>query len=216
MPVFFWAGCPTWRRITYPDESGFLYGIIKNMARLELWYSAKPYIVTQNWGNFNPSYKANGINMDYHNGTDYLIGKDGKLCWPQRYRVIASGYDPKGAGYYVMGQSIDKWEIEGTECYDQVIFMHLAEPVKWKLGDIAEIGDIVGKPDNTGFSTGPHTHEGGYRVNEAGSRLDKNDANDSYDRSRYHNGFYAEDERQVTLIRKMLEILYKIAALLRV
>jgi len=184
--------------------------------KLELYLPTKPYQVTQKWGVKNPIYKKNGINMDRHNGEDYLLGNGKLLCWPQRYRIIAVGYDPRGAGYYVMGQSVDRWEIEGSECYDQVIFMHLDQPVTWKLGDIAEIGDIVGIPDNTGFSTGPHTHEGHYRVTEVGSRLDSNSANDSYDHSKYHVSFFAQDQKTViSLLSKLVEFYKQVLGLLR-
>jgi hypothetical protein len=62
-----------------------------------------------------------------------------------------------------------------------------------KLGE-AMIGN------NTGFSTGPHTHMGPYRVDGSGYKLDSNDATGSIDPALFFAREYALDKASVPLL----------------
>lgn len=180
--------------------------------KLELWLPAKPYVITQAWGIYNPAYERFGFSK--HNGVDYKIGKE-PLRFPQEYKITDKGYFENGAGNFITGVSTKKWEIEGIECYDRITLMHLEEPAPWEVGDIVKAGDVVGIPDNTGFSTGPHTHETHQRIDN-GKFLDINEANHSYDHSKYQNGYYAGDKYAVLSKYKLIiSLLKKIVDILR-
>ena len=171
--------------------------------KLKLYFPTKPYQVNQAWGILNPIYFSLGFGK--HNGVDYPLAPDQELRWPQDYRVVKKDFQPQGAGHYVIGISTKKWEIGGLECYDEITFMHLKEPAPWDVGVVANLGEIVGIPDNTGLSTGPHTHERHRRCKSQNYLNDKNHlvdladyndpkgANGSYNHAPYLTGQFAED-----------------------
>lgn len=129
--------------------------------KLELYYPAKPFYVTQDWGVYNTAYTQFGF--DHHNGVDFELEPDSLLHAPQRLLVTEVGYVPNGAGNFVRFILTDKWEVLGTECWVGGIVMHMKEQ-QVKVGQICEIGEVLGIADNTGFSTGPHTHLSLYRL----------------------------------------------------
>lgn len=186
------------------------------MARkLELWYATKPYIETQGWGIFNPAYQQFGFSR--HNGRDFKLGADSKLYSPQRYQLKDKGFSSTGAGIYVVLVSVEQWNIEGKDCWDECTFMHLKEGSPVSIGTILEIGDFIGVADNTGFSTGPHTHERHRRVDAGGNPIDQNDANGSYDHAPYFFGYPAQDSQKLlTQIQSILSSLAsKVANLIK-
>jgi hypothetical protein len=63
-----------------------------------------------------------------------------------------------------------------------------------KLGEAIMIGN------NTGFSTGPHTHMGLFRVDGSGYKLDSNDATGSIDPSLFFAREYAIEKASVALL----------------
>ena len=66
--------------------------------KLELFYPAKPFAITQGWGIKNPSYEQFGFS--HHNGVDFILGKDKKLHAPCDLVVTDVGYN-SGAGNYI-------------------------------------------------------------------------------------------------------------------
>jgi hypothetical protein len=70
------------------------------------------------------------------------------------------------------------------------------------------LGELLMIADNTGFSTGIHTHMGLYRVGFDGTRVtnyDVNEANGSFDPERFFSWEYAIDKATLaTLIRSNL------------
>lgn len=181
--------------------------------KFEIYYPAKPYVVNQAWGIYNPAYSKFGF--DHHNGIDIRIGADGKLTTPVRMRIFRQDYFPEGGGYQVEAITTEKWEVGDQECYVLLTFCHNKQFLH-QVGDILEIGDEVAIPDNTGFSTGPHTHFGAYRVDENNQLLDHNDANGSFDQSPYYNGFYAEDSGLVvSILKNMISLYTKVVNLLQ-
>jgi len=183
--------------------------------KLELWYPAKPFWVNQVWGLYNPAYERFGFNR--HNGIDLREGSDRILYCPVKARVNGTGYLPAGAGNYVQLITTDKWLVDGVECYVEIQLMH-NEEVYAKVGDTCEVGTILAKTDNTGFSTGPHIHFGAYRLNDDFSRMDTNNANGSFDPLPYFCKFYAKDHgtvmtlflRTVSALKEALELKKKV------
>jgi len=162
-------------------------------TKLSLFYPAKPYIVTQKWGIYNPAYERFGFK--FHNGEDFAVDKDGIVRAMCNGIVTDTGNIPTGAGIYLRYKT-GLVEAEDKECYVEFVYMH-AEKLLVNKGDVVKAGDPLIVADNTGYSTGPHTHISGLRIGLNGERLDtegKNrDANYSFDFSKYFNGKYADD-----------------------
>jgi len=170
------------------------------------YYPAKPYIVSQAWGISNPSYKQFGFSK--HNGVDFLTGERNEVRAPLPLLVLETGYND-GAGNYARLVSLDKYDVADTNCYIGMMFMH-AERVLVKKGDILKTGDLIMIADNTGFSTGPHTHLSCRRLSKQNwgkkYRLDTDkEADYTFDPRPYWNGFYAADFGLITTIMHKLK-----------
>lgn len=168
--------------------------------RLQLRYIAKPYVQTQKWGVYNPSVYSQ-FGFTHHNGEDLRLGEDDMIYAPVRMRIVQTGNLPKGAGIFVSAISIeayDKWLSSKDVAYKVYFtFMHLKK-VLCKAGDVLDIGDEFAIADNTGFSTGSHTHLFAGRVNEKGGQyvfVDEalKNYNYSFDHTKYYIGEYAID-----------------------
>lgn len=185
------------------------------MSKLSLFYPTKPFVVTQGWGISNPSYLQFGFSR--HNGTDYQLGADKKLYAPCDILITDVGFN-SGAGNYIRWITTEKYLVENTECFVGGIFMHM-ESQAVISGQTIKTGGYLGIADNTGFSTGPHTHISLYRLKEQkpinenapGNRLDTDPAtNYTFDPAPYWNGYYAVDADTVFLaLYKMLDLLKK-------
>lgn len=179
--------------------------------RLELWYPAKPWFVTQAWGIYNPAYLQFGF--DHHNGIDFLVGNDGLLhCPVQNFRIIDSGFG-KDMGYYVRGVTDDVYDFpDGKKAKVYMVFMHGKEQPVIVNNTVIQTGDTLMIADNTGFSTGPHTHWYCARVDPMTLiDLDTNkEADFSFDQFPYLNRYYAVDSDKVlTILRTMIDALAK-------
>jgi murein DD-endopeptidase MepM/ murein hydrolase activator NlpD len=167
--------------------------------KLELFYPAKPYIVTQAFGLLNSSYKDNGMTFIKHNGIDFKVDTDGivrAMCDLEVYEV---GENSK-AGRYVRLKTLNPVEAEGKVGTVAFMYMH-ADRHLCKQGDILKAGDPVIVADNTGFSTGPHTHISAYFINSANVKLEGDpDVDHCFDFSKYYNNYYSDDATQVYLI----------------
>lgn len=162
------------------------------MEILRLYYPAKPYIITQAWGIANPIYRQNGIEMDRHNGEDFRIGDDKLVHCPLPAKVLEVGYNDT-AGNFVRLRSTEQWIVGGVICYVWFMVMHLEKALCASFDTLA-VGDVIGIPDNTGFSTGPHTHISYRRLNEYGVTLDTDPAtNNTFDPHPYWVGVAAQD-----------------------
>lgn len=179
------------------------------MSKLELFYPAKPYEVTQAFGILNSSYKDNGMTFIRHNGIDFRVDTDGivrAMCDLEVYEV---GENSK-AGKYVRLKTLTPVEAEGRTETVAFMYMH-AEKHLCKKGDILKAGDPVIVADNTGFSTGPHTHISAYFINFLNQKLSINqpDVDDCFDFSKYYNKYYADDAQTVIGIYKAIIDLLK-------
>lgn len=179
------------------------------MKKLELWFPYKPLRITQAWGLYNPAYSQFGFN--FHNGIDYTVTS--KLCAPVRMKITHQENFPKGGGLQVEAVTTENWvvpHIGNEEVPILFVFCHNKEFIH-KEGDILEVGDEIAIPDNTGFSTGPHSHIGAYRLtqDEQGyHKMDTNYAHGSFDFAPYYNNYYAED------YQKVMGILYRMRKML--
>lgn len=167
------------------------------MAKLELFFPAKPYNITQAFGIKNDTYMNNGINMTHHNGIDFAVDTDGIVRAMCDGVVTEVGYNDK-AGNFVRYMTREPVEVEGRTAYVGFMYMH-AEKCLVRVGDTVVAGAPLVVADNTGFSTGPHTHISAYLANEDGRKQEVlNAATDHcFDFSKYYNGFYADDAQKV-------------------
>lgn len=100
-----------------------------------------------------------------HDGVDYGIPVGSAVKSTMAGTIAKIGYEAKGAGNYVIVQSIDSMgrKIEQT-------YMHLSK-VLMKVGDQVGQGQQFAESGNTGRSTGPHLH---WRVRINGKSIDPN------------------------------------------
>lgn len=160
--------------------------------KLEAYYIMKPHIVTQAWGIFNPAYEQFGYSK--HNGEDNAIGSDKKLWWPVHNCTVYYSDYGEYTGWCIKANTNDFFDFEdGKKARVNIIMMHLDHQSPLKVGQVVDVGDFAGVPDNTGFSTGPHTHLMFRRIDKDGNLIDKNDADNSIDPKLYHTGYYAQD-----------------------
>lgn len=177
--------------------------------KLSLYYPAKPYKVTQAFGIYNPAYLQFGF--DLHNGIDFAVDTD-KVVNAMCDGIVTDVGFNAGAGNYVRYKTKVPVEVEGKESVVEFMYMH-AEKCLVKKGDVISAGDDVIIADNTGFSTGPHTHISAYLINFQGVKQPLNPrSNDCFDFSKYYNGKYAADIKY-DLLTQLLVLAKKILGL---
>lgn len=167
---------------------------------LNLLYPFKPFVTTQRWGNKNPIY--NQLGFTRHNGYDANVGKydwQGKViseypvyCPVEGFRVSEVAFYPNGGGNQVGLVSKEKVQVGDRLCYASVLLCH-AKRVLVKVGDEPAVGELLMIADNTGFSSGIHTHIGTYRLDDNLNKLDQNEASGSYNPELLFTGGYAID-----------------------
>lgn len=176
------------------------------MNNIELFLPFKPFYITQKWGNPNPAYAAQFNNPDFqlHNGTDANVGqaysssyynKYQVYCPVKGFRVHKVQFYPQGGGNEIWLISKEKVKMFDLECYAYLVLCH-ADKVLVPAGYEPELGELIMIADNTGFSTGVHTHIGLYRVDFDGKNitfLDKNKANGSFSPELFFTKEYAVD-----------------------
>lgn len=186
------------------------------MEKFELWYPAKPYIVNQAWGIKNPIYAQFGFGS--HNGVDFRVDADGILNAPCAGTIVRTGNQPSGGGIFLGIMSEEAEFKDGVVCRALIDLLHCKELLV-KEGDYVKAGAPIAVADNTGFSTGPHTHMQLRRVKKwngktgdklTWTKVDTNDANHSFDPAPYWNGFYAVDADTVlATLQRIIGLLLK-------
>lgn len=171
---------------------------------LQIHYPFKPFIITQHWGNPNPAYAQhfNDPKWKRHNGTDARaqfneFGGDITTefivrCPVENFVVTNVQYVKDGGGHEIYLRSKTPLKIGDRECYATIIMCH-AKCILVRAGQEPQIGEILMIADNTGFSTGLHTHIGLYRTDSLGRKLDTNDAKGSYNPELFFTKKYAAD-----------------------
>lgn len=176
------------------------------MNPFKIYWPAKPFILSQGWGILNPIYNQFGFSR--HNGIDIALGADSKLYAPCDGQVVRIGFQPNGGGNY-FGVMTGPWDFTDGSFRVLLDFLH-CESISVKEGQILKIGDLMAIADNTGLTTGPHTHIQPRRVKfwnqQYGDALiwtneDTNDANNSFDPMPYFGNFYAVDVPRVTSLQ---------------
>lgn len=178
---------------------------------LEFYYPFKPFYTTQKWGEENPTYKENGFPFSRHNGVDANVGRNNRdsdkflvYCPIANLRVHSVKWRPNGAGHGIYLISKDKVMMDGMYCYAYLVLFH-AHKILVPAGYEPKLGELIMIADNTGFSTGPHTHIGLYRVDYDGKALtflDRNDADNSIDPFKFLTNEYAVDKADVATLVK--------------
>lgn len=182
--------------------------------KFQIHYPTKPYRITQRWGIYRPEiYSQFGFTR--HNGEDFALGYEAKLYSIFDGVVVKKGYQPSGGGIFVGIISKHEYEFDdGIKCRVLADYLHCKE-ILVNEGQNVETGELIAIADNTGFSTGNHTHLQLRRVNWDGkviTIIDKNDANNSFDPSPYWSGLYAEDIRRIQgILEELKERVAKLA-----
>lgn len=183
---------------------------------LEVYKPFKYLTISQKWNNPNASYDQFGFHN--HNGVDMIYGyanaqeSFSPKTWPvycpvAGFVVKKVDYAPNGGGNEMWLLSKQRLQMGERLCYAYMPLCH-ADKILVPAGYEPALGELIMIGDNTGFSTGSHTHMGLYRVEWDGANmtfLDQNDANGSYDPTLFFNGKYAVDEATLpTLIKSNL------------
>jgi len=190
------------------------------MKPLQIYWPFKPYNITQKWGNPNPAYANQFNNPDFklHNGIDANVGKynwDNSVvseypvyCPVEGFTVQKVDFSPQGGGNEMWLMSDDVLQIGDQLMHAWIPLCH-AKKILVSEGDKPKLGELLMIADNTGFSTGIHTHMGLYRVDIAASgtirKIDTNFAEGSTDPALYFVNKYAVDNATLaTLITSNL------------
>jgi hypothetical protein len=177
---------------------------LENMPRL--YFPAKPFSPTQAWGIKNPAYEQFGFSR--HNGEDFRLGKDKKLYWPLEDCIVYDVAFGTATGWRIKANSQDEYTFaDGKKAFLNVIMMHMESMSPVAVGTTLNVGDYCGIPDNTGFSTGPHTHFMLRRIDKDGKLIDKNDADNSIDPHLYWTGICAVDYNSILSLYGRIKLL---------
>jgi hypothetical protein len=104
-------------------------------------------IVTQTFAEHVHRARVNGW-QNYNGGIDWAIATGTQIKAAQAGKVTIVRNDATGYGTHV--------RIQHDEGY-LTIYGHMMD-IKVKVGAEVKAGDVIGRSDNTGFSTGPHLH----------------------------------------------------------
>jgi hypothetical protein len=128
-------------------------------------------------------------NWELHNGIDALTIAPGEYGrrWPvycpvEGFVVESINFVPNGGGHEVSLISKNPLKVFEEECYMRLFFCHAHKVLVTKSMELA-VGEVFMIANNTGFSTGPHTHVGMYRLNKKMKFIDSNKARHSFNPS---------------------------------
>lgn len=122
---------------------------IQNTAILKQnWIQQRPRI-TQHFG-LNPQIYSR-FGLKGHPGIDYGVPVGTKVFAPMDGVVKVKDSGNNGYGLHLKIRN--EWKAA------EVVLAHLSEVVVTNGGRVS-MGDLIGYSGNTGFSTGPHVHEG--------------------------------------------------------
>ena len=175
--------------------------------RLELHYPVNPHRVNQSWGIYNPVYEKFGFSR--HNGIDIGLKNGQPIYCPIDAKIVKVGNQPSGGGVFVGLLSTQEYQFDdGKSAYVLIDFLH-CQSIEVNEGQLVLTGDFIAFGDNTGFSTGSHTHMQCRRVTKDLTSIDSNDANNTFDQSLYWNGYYATDKPILLKILSLLKNFFK-------
>lgn len=183
--------------------------------RPEFYYPAKPFVISQAWGIYNPAYLKFGFSR--HNGIDFVFPKAKLLLCPIKNLEVYDTDFGDATGWRVKGNTVDVYDFpDGKKASLNIIFMHLDKKAAHPIGKILNVGDEIGVPDNTGYSTGEHTHMMVRRVHPVTLELlDKNDADNTIDPAQFWNGKYAVDVKIIGIQQQLVVLLESLIRLIQ-
>src|SRR3990167_3154140 len=118
------------------------------MAKLQLFYPIKPFVVIQGFGE-NPEYYSKNIpGLKAHNGIDCVASNGQMVRAAHDGLVTFAGEDGKG-GWGVVIRTLDEREYKDGSAYFKTIFWHLLPTIPVKAGQEVKVGDLIGFADNT-------------------------------------------------------------------
>jgi hypothetical protein len=173
--------------------------------KFQFFLPVKPFVITQPWGVYNPAiYSQFGFTA--HNGIDVAMGADKTIHAPFSGTIIRTGNQPNGGGIFCGLLSDNQFEFnDGITAFVLLDALHCERLLASERQHVVA-GQTLAIADNTGFSTGPHTHfqprrcrvlpGGDFVVNGEPVHLewvDTNDANGSFDPMPYAVSAYAAD-----------------------
>lgn len=201
------------------------------MKRFKFPCPIKPWIVTREWGVYDPIYAQFGFK--FHNGTDVALESDKLVRAPFAGTIIRAGtkengqWQPNGGGIYCGLLSDEEYLFDDSKT--AFVLMDELHDEKLLVSEGQHV--IAGQPlaigDNTGASTGNHTHfqlrretkipapvgaSNSYRFLSDSFLLqdvDKNEMNNSFDPTPYYTGTYVIDDA-VSGIQKILNSIMNI------
>lgn len=149
----------------------------------------------------DPNFKRhNGIDATNYGNAQY--GQNWPVYCPvEGFTVENVRWDPTGGGNELWLISNGKVLIGGMACYARLILCH-GKKILVKPGDEPALGELLMIANNTGFSTGPHTHMGLYRLDDKKHKIDTNEATGSFDPSLCFSNSYAIDEAEEPILEK--------------
>ncbi len=84
-----------------------------------------------------------------HNGQDFMAAYGSKIYSIGKGKVVTNSFDSDGYGWYVVIQQPNG---------DQVIYAHMKQKSKLKVGQSVKPGSLIGYVGSTGVSYSPHLH----------------------------------------------------------
>lgn len=169
----------------------------------------RPWYVSQKWGVANPFYEQFGFSR--HNGLDvvplkttppYINLKTWPIYCPEDgFYVFGVYYSPNGAGHELVLASKKELDLPTGKGHLHISFMH-NEKILVPPGYEPKKGELLCIGDNSGASTGPHSHIGGYRKDNKGRKLDENDSNGSFNIEPLFLQTYAADQATLPTLLK--------------
>lgn len=213
--------------------------------KLELFYSLKPWIVTQDfYGDrvcANPNnpkdFKVKvGDSCDAGMVSLYSIfgykthgGNDVVGALGQTIRASINGYvkyieteRERGLGVEIVSEDRfdfkkepDKGIPEDITCRVRTGDYHM-NAVRVVLGQQVKTGDVIGEVGSTGFSTAPHDHFFVKLCDDNGESLYPNNGwRSCIDPAPYFSGYFAEDAQRVILIRRLIDLYSQLVAFIK-
>lgn len=185
--------------------------------KFEFYLPVKPFVLTQTWGVFHEDPQSPGhsiyekFGFKLHNGIDVAVGADKTIYAPFEGDVVRIGNQPTGGGIFVGILSSDDYEFSDVGMDFVLLDALHCESILVTEGQHVVLGQAIAIADNTGFSTGPHTHfqlrreakvpapagaANSYRLLAGNFWLqdvDANDANNSFDPMPYATTTFAAD-----------------------
>lgn len=133
--------------------------------KLVLSIPVKPFKITQIFGVNGDYYQAHGINIKGHNGLD-LMAYHGQPVYASHDGTAYIEVD-SNQGHGVVLLSDQPYDYNGIPTFFKTIYWHLCDGKKEpkfaspiQNGIKVRRGQLLGYADNTGLSTGDHTHFG--------------------------------------------------------